>query len=220
MGPINEALSRATGQDSGPGRPRSPEGAISETLPDRPERGRRSDLTRAVTLAVPVLAGVILLTYSTLPTEERTPRLAAAENPNAAVRSEAPGQAGRDKAEGMTTEGAAGRPRGPAWPEQPRLRWARPTRSPSGWEDSSAAPIRPAPPVGGGLAPGDGQGREPPATQFKLGGILQSADGTRAVVNGRMVIVGDEIDGAQVVSISTSRVVLEKDGSRIVLRVP
>ncbi len=223
MSLINEALRRAREEGSRLCRPGRPGGAGPHARADlaegQPAGGRRSDLARAVMLGIPVVAVVVLLTYSTLPTEEKTPRPAAAENPDATANPEPFAQAGQDSGEGTTTtEDAAAGLKGPGWPEQLQLGWA-PTTSPSGRATSPAVPIWPAPVDGAAHAPADGQGRESPSPQFKLGGILRSAGTARAVVNGQMVVVGDEIDGAQVVSISRSQVVLEKDGSQIVLRV-
>ena len=56
------------------------------------------------------------------------------------------------------------------------------------------------------------------ASQFQLGAILKSGDGAHAVINGHMVTVGDEVNGARVVVIGPYHVVLEKAGKRLSLR--
>lgn len=58
----------------------------------------------------------------------------------------------------------------------------------------------------------------PKPEPFKLGGILASDVGNYAIINKQMVSVGDEIDGARVITIDKYHVVLEKDGKRMVLR--
>ncbi|MCD4698954.1 MAG: hypothetical protein K8R91_00060 [Phycisphaerae bacterium] len=54
--------------------------------------------------------------------------------------------------------------------------------------------------------------------QLKLSGILASAGKGYAIINNQMVAVGDDINGARVVSIGKHHVVLEKDGKQFVVR--
>jgi hypothetical protein len=68
------------------------------------------------------------------------------------------------------------------------------------------------PPTVATSAPAEG------AAEFTLGGIVQSADSANAIVNDHLVTIGDEVNGAKVVSIKKYSVILEKDGKQITLR--
>ncbi len=59
---------------------------------------------------------------------------------------------------------------------------------------------------------------KPEAVKFTLSGILASGDKGYAIVNNHMVTVGDNIDGAKVVTIGKHHVVLEKDSKQFTLR--
>ena len=48
--------------------------------------------------------------------------------------------------------------------------------------------------------------------------IRLSASGRNAIVNGRLVRVGDEIDSAKIVAITTNTVVLSHDRKRVILK--
>ena len=54
---------------------------------------------------------------------------------------------------------------------------------------------------------------------FRLNGVFYSANKPSAVVNGEFVSIGDEVNGAAVVSISRESVVLEINGQRTTIRV-
>ncbi|MCH7897515.1 MAG: hypothetical protein IH782_11615 [candidate division NC10 bacterium] len=57
--------------------------------------------------------------------------------------------------------------------------------------------------------------RPKPAIQFsgfELSGIVEGPEGYRALVNGHLVRVGDQVDGARIVRITLKGVELEKDG--------
>jgi hypothetical protein len=58
---------------------------------------------------------------------------------------------------------------------------------------------------------------EPPPVPFDavLGSILYSADRKFAIVDGRIVGPGDEVNGARVVDITTSTVLLRDAGGRL-----
>ena len=74
----------------------------------------------------------------------------------------------------------------------------------------NAQPAAPSPAVGDNSGTLDGG-------QFKLGAILKSGRESRALINGRMVTIGRQVNGATVVVIEEGHVVLEKGGRRLVL---
>ena len=53
------------------------------------------------------------------------------------------------------------------------------------------------------------------APRFKVNAIIVSADRRVAIVNGKRVVAGGFVNGAEVISIEADRVVLEKDGKRM-----
>jgi hypothetical protein len=85
---------------------------------------------------------------------------------------------------------------------------APPARPAPGPDDSAPAAARQPPPA---VAP-------TPATSYKLGGILRGGGLAHALVNGTLVTVGDEVDGATVIDIGQYHVVVQTDRQRIVLR--
>jgi len=50
---------------------------------------------------------------------------------------------------------------------------------------------------------------------FTLNAVIVSAERRVAIVNGRRVGVGDSVDGAMVIAIEKTQLVLEQDGKRI-----
>ena len=59
---------------------------------------------------------------------------------------------------------------------------------------------------------------KPDTVKFTLSGILASGNKGYAIVNSQMVTVGDDIDGAKVITVGKYHVVLEKDSKRFTLR--
>ena len=57
-----------------------------------------------------------------------------------------------------------------------------------------------------------------PAKGWRLQAVFRGPAGMRALVNGRLVGVGDRVDGARVVAIGSRRVVLATDAGRRELR--
>lgn len=58
----------------------------------------------------------------------------------------------------------------------------------------------------------------PQPDQFTLSGIMHLEDGPRAIINNTRVAKGEDVDGAEVISITDDTVVLKKQGSEIKLR--
>ncbi len=58
----------------------------------------------------------------------------------------------------------------------------------------------------------------PPQSAFHLTGIISGAGISTAVVNDKLVEVGDVVNGAQVISISDKDVTLEQSGKNVVVR--
>lgn len=56
-----------------------------------------------------------------------------------------------------------------------------------------------------------------PPGRYRVDGIMAGAFDATAILNGTVVRVGDEIDGARVIEIGSNRVVLNADGQRVVL---
>jgi len=56
---------------------------------------------------------------------------------------------------------------------------------------------------------------QPSTPKLKLSGILRGLDGSTAIINGRFLKVGDQIDGAKVVKISKYTVTLELAGREV-----
>ncbi len=59
---------------------------------------------------------------------------------------------------------------------------------------------------------------EKPIPSLALGGILFGAEGSIALINGRIVREGGDVEGARLVKISEDRVELEFQGQKIILR--
>jgi len=241
MSLINEALKRAEkekrrNQTGAPAQPVS-----DETTPPRPPvrpagrspGGGRGGLRAALILATFVIAGVGLMTYLSLPTEDKPP---------ASVQAEPTPSAGAGKADpaGHTTHAEPGRRAITPSRQRPQAlfpyrnlllktlaemqRQSRAMRPPR-HQPQPGQPQPPSPPP----EMGPGPTIPPPVTTrpavepaptagLRLGGILQSGNEAHALINNHLVKVGDEIDGARVVAIGKYHVVLEKDGKRITLR--
>ena len=113
-------------------------------------------------------------------------------------------------------------------------------RSPRSWQQDPHPPdrlaCRPAHPRGGSLPhppPNQPWGRDPfaiqesrlPATPksvvqfsgFKITGVVWGPEGYRALVNDRVVRVGDQVDGARIVRITKKGVEILKDGETLFL---
>ena len=58
---------------------------------------------------------------------------------------------------------------------------------------------------------------KPAVPALRLQGTFSLAGERSAVISGRRVVVGDEISGARVLEINHNKVVLQRDGERIVL---
>jgi type II secretory pathway component PulC len=58
-----------------------------------------------------------------------------------------------------------------------------------------------------------------PASSWTLSGIVMGGSKPMAIINSRGVSEGDEIDGARVIQIESRRVVIERGGERITLKV-
>jgi hypothetical protein len=111
---------------------------------------------------------------------------------------------------------------------QPTRQPARPPKPPAAQrpapvvETPSAAPAAvtppaspapheaPSPPVAATVAP-------TPASRFKVTGIMSGPMGGAALINGRLIYVGQEVDGARLVSITANTVELEVAGVRFTL---
>lgn len=59
---------------------------------------------------------------------------------------------------------------------------------------------------------------EKPIPSLALGGILFGAEGSIALINGRIVREGGDVEGARLVKVSEDRVELEFQGQKIILR--
>jgi type II secretory pathway component PulC len=57
----------------------------------------------------------------------------------------------------------------------------------------------------------------PTVTGWNLGGILYDDNSPAAIINSRIVRIGESIDGARVMHINKNRVTLEKDGAEFSL---
>ena len=244
MSLINEALKRAEAERRRHGGGAQPEPHQPASLPDTADQARgepgppelhagpfgrppsrgRGGLRAALILATFVIAGVGLMTYLSLPAEDKPPASVQAEpTPSSS--------AGTGKADpaGHTTHAEPGHRAITPSQQRPQAlfpyrnlllktlaemqrqsRAMRPPRhlpQPSQPQPTSPPPVTTRPAV------------EPtPAVSFRLGGILQSGNEAHALINNHLVKVGDEIDGARVVAIGKYHVVLEKDGKRITLR--
>ena len=55
-------------------------------------------------------------------------------------------------------------------------------------------------------------------SQYKVSGIIDGPDGAAAIINGSFVSVGDEVDGAKVIHITSRSVELEAYGQRFTIR--
>jgi hypothetical protein len=55
------------------------------------------------------------------------------------------------------------------------------------------------------------------AARFKVSGIMSGPTGGAALINGRMIYVGQEIEGARLVRTTANTVVMEMEGVRFTL---
>lgn len=66
--------------------------------------------------------------------------------------------------------------------------------------------------------PDPGRQQRPVVTRYRLESVLIAAERRVAVINGRVVTVGDVVDGAAVLSIEPEAVTLRRDGRELVLK--
>lgn len=216
MSLINEALKRAEqdgpGQGTAPGRPgpKRPAGPGNQD----PQK-RRTSLGKVFLLGMVVIACVASLTYLSLPPEQKPV-------PSPSTGSQSPPAKPAEPAPAAGAENAVASDQVPeptVEPPQPQLPLRLPEQLPVDAAPAASLLMQLAkqePPRSRPPAPGAPSGD--PASEFKLGGIMRSNGAGHAIVNGRMVSVGDMVDGARVVSIEKYHVVLEKAGTQFELR--
>lgn len=160
---------------------------------------RRTKPRAVAALAVVVIATVCAFTYLSVPPQAR-PKPSGRPQAAQAAGARMPGPSVEELPRAQLAAGSpASRPSPPAAKAPTTRPTTRPTSRPA---EEIAATSRPA----------------FEASQFRLGAILTSGDGSHAVINGHMVAVGDEVNGARVVVIGPYHVVLEKAGKRLSLR--
>lgn len=61
--------------------------------------------------------------------------------------------------------------------------------------------------------------KSPGLSEFVVTGIISDKNSPMAIINGEVYVVGDRVETAEVLEISEDKVVLEKDGERLELKV-
>ena len=212
MSLIDEALKRAEREQPrrhGGERPGDP-GPTHKDGPAQPAEAPQKPstrLARVAMLGIALVAAVAMVTYLSLPPEQKTPTPATAgSTPAASQPAERLGRIEIEKTE--ISNRAAG---APARPAQPRFGPQRITAPGPATQLAQEHPGR------AGYPPTAPKSKSRPP-EFRLGGIMRSGGLANALINNRLVAAGDAIDGARVVSIEMFHVVLEKDGKQFVLR--
>lgn len=193
---------QATGREA-------PSAAVTEEISHLLRKDQTS-LRGASALGVCVIASVAVIMHLTLPPEQRSPVEAEAGGATATLETQTPvaneeTKAAPDKTPEKSTVAAL----------QHAL--AGVLNRTTGQTSETISPSEPV----GTVQPGSNErnaGDKPDAVQFKLSGILASGNRGYAIVNNHMVTVGDNIDGAKVITIGKQHVVLEKDSKRFTLR--
>lgn len=177
-----------------------PSGTAAEEDPSSPLRRKQTSLAGAAVLGFCVVAAVGMIMYLTLPEDQRGPVEAEAGGVTADL-PEAQTPPGDE--EHRTTPDKATAPPAIASLQQ-SLTVAQPTETTPPSEPAAKDEQEPEAPKAVG--------------QLTLSGILASDGKGYAIINNQMLAVGDNIDGARVVTIGKRHVVLEKDGKQFVVR--
>ncbi len=194
---------------SGPDR----SGNNSEEEISRLSSKNQTSLRGAAALGVCVIATVAVIMHMTLPPDQRGPVEAEAGDATAAIETQMPQPAGETKATADKTDKTT--QKSPITALQQTL--AGVLNGGSARIPKPARKGEPAPTAKPAVDEPNPVNR-PASDQFTLSGIMASGGKGYAIVNGHMVTVGDDIDGARVVTIGKHHVVLEKDSKRLVLR--
>ncbi|MCK4625586.1 MAG: hypothetical protein KAV00_09775 [Phycisphaerae bacterium] len=183
--------------------------AVTEEI-SRLLRKDQTSLRGASALGVCVIASVAVIMHLTLPSEQRSPVEAEAGGATATLETQTP--TADEKTEAAPDE----------TPEKSTV--AALQHAIAGVLNPSTAktPENTPPPEPVETIQPDTDERniddKPEAVKFTLSGILASGNKGYAIVNNQMVTVGDNIDGAKVITIGKHHVVLEKDSKQFTLR--
>ncbi len=174
-------------------------------------RKNQTSLGGAAALGVCVIAAVAMIMHLTLPPDQRGPVEAEAGGaPSALFETQTP-PADEEK---MTVPDKT--------PEKSTIAALRQTLSGILSRNAVQTPKTAPPPEPAAIVPSVVVEQTPESQkatdQFTLGGILASGGKGYAIINSHMVTVGDNVNGARVVTIGKHHVVLEKDGKQFVLR--
>ena len=223
MSLIHEALKRAEREHPSRDGDSSAEriALLTTSSPGQPAEYRPNTRAfRAALFVVVVIAAVGLVTYLSLPLQDKpVPAKTAGHEPPATP----PAQAANVSAE-------------TAWPPAlpiapPQSPEPQPAQAPVPEASAVAAmkfkpvsplvvpPVAPpAPAMPSASQPATVEPEKPKPPALKLGGIMRSGGVARAIINNHLVAAGDEIDGARVVKIGKYTVEVEWDGQTFLLR--
>ena len=194
-----------------------PSAEVTEEM-SRLLRKDRTSLRGASVLGVCVIASVAVIMHLTLPTEQRSPVEA-----NAGLRR---AQSSRGATATLETQTPTANEETKATPDKTseKSTIAALQHAIDGILNRSAAQTSettPSPEPVESVKPDTNErntGDKSVATPFTLSGILASGNKGYAIVNKQMVTVGDDIDGAKVITIGKHHIVLEKDSKQFTLR--
>jgi hypothetical protein len=227
MSLINEALKRAQAEKSGTPLP-DPVFLDSQAGAGM-GRSRAASRVAGLLLAVALLGGG-LLTWRLLGVAKQ-PTVPAGASAGVAAPGESPSPARLTASAVPATGQSASAPPVPAAPPDAGEKCPLPEESVAAAEETAAAPpsplgsekpAGPPPPAAPQAAPAP-QAPKPAApafdpSRYKLGGVVLGEEGETAILNGRLVQVGDTVDGAKVVKIAAKAVHLEIAGQVHVVR--
>ncbi len=186
---------------------KAPAETTASSEKSRPLRKKQTSLRGATALGVCVIATVAVIMHLTLPPDQQGPVKAEAGGTTAALEMRTHQPADETKITPDKT------------PEKSTIAALKQTLA--GIINSGAAqtpkPARQGEPADAARPAPDKQ-KPDDQPQFTLSGIMASGDKGHAIINNHMVTVGDNIDGAKVVTIGKHHVVLEKDSKQFVLR--
>ncbi len=191
------------------GRPTTSDKAAEEDI-SRLLRTKQTSLRGAAALGVCVIASVAVIMHLTLPPDQRGPVEAEAGGATATLETQTP----------PSTEEAKAIPK--ETPEEPTFAALQQALTDALNRSAAQTPETTSPPEPDEAVQPDtsekNSAHQPVSDKFTISAILASGGKGYAIVNGHMVTVGDNIDGAKVVTVGKHHVVLEKDGKQFTLR--